>query len=352
MKVLLVSIWKPKKGGIVTHVDNIIKRSKNRFTILTYRDKGAKKESNVLRVLYIDFPILRGLSYALFSFIRGVRADFDIIHAHYAIPQGFVGVLIKTVRRKSLLLTVHGSDLTVLGGSPWLKPLLKWIFKRCNRIIAVSYYMKGLLIDLGVREEKITVIYNGVNKQSLAIGSERRIVFIGALVKQKGVEILLKAFKEIKKTHPDVRLVVVGDGPERENLEEMSRLQRLKDVEFKGYVDDLDTFFTANTVFVLPSIKEGFGITILEAMARGVPVAASKTGGIPELIVDGENGLFFTKDNSTSLTDAVRRIFDDEAQREKLIKGGWKTISKFTWNKTSEETEDVYKEFAGEGIRA
>jgi glycosyltransferase involved in cell wall biosynthesis len=212
--------------------------------------------------------------------------------------------------------------------------------------------MKGLLIDLGIREEKISVIYNGVNKQSLAIGSERRIVFIGSLVKQKGVDILLHAFKEIKKTHTDVRLIIVGDGPEREDLKLLSKQLRLKEVEFRGYVDDLEPFFTANTVFVLPSIKEGFGITILEAMARGVPVAASKTGGIPELIVDGENGLFFTKDNPSSLTDAVRRIFDDEALREKMIKGGWKTVIKFTWNKTSEETEDVYNEFAGESIRA
>ncbi len=346
MKVLLISVWKPRVGGIVTHVENLIKRSKNNFTILTYQDREAQKERNVLRVPYINLPILRGASFALFSFLRALRRDFDIVHAHYAIPQGFAGVLIKKARGKPLILTVHGSDLTVLGRSRLVQPVLKWIFKNTDQIIAVSSYMKSLLIELGVEAEKIRVIFNGVETHMQAKGDERRVVFIGALVWQKGVDILIEAFKEIKKKFNDIELVIVGDGAERQGLEALVERLGIGNVEFRGYVEDLDPVFTARSVFVLPSRQEGFGIALLEAMARGVPVVGSKTGGILEIIRDGKNGFLFTAGNPTSLADAVIKILEKQDVRARLIKGGLETIKTFTWTQMAEETEDVYKEIS------
>ena len=127
MKVLLISVWRPRKGGIVTHVENLLKHSRNVFTILTYRDRDAAKEQAVIRVPVIDIAVLRGFTFAVFSFLKAFRKDFDIIHAHYAIPQGLAGALIKKARNKPLVITVHGSDLTVLGESKFFRPLLKWV---------------------------------------------------------------------------------------------------------------------------------------------------------------------------------------------------------------------------------
>jgi N-acetyl-alpha-D-glucosaminyl L-malate synthase BshA len=344
MKVLLISVWKPRIGGIVTHVENLIKHSKNDFTILTYWDKESKRQRNALRVPYINLPVLRGASFAFFSFLRALRGDFDIIHAHYSIPQGFAGVLIKKARGKPLLLTVHGSDLTVLGRSRLVQPVLKWIFGSTDIIIAVSSHMKALLIELGVEAEKIRVIYNGAEAHMWAEEAEPRVIFIGALVWQKGVDILIEAFKDIKKKFNDISLFIVGDGPERERLGTLVERLGVGNVEFRGYVADLDPVFTAKSVFVLPSRQEGFGIALLEAMARGVPVVGSKTGGIPEIIRDGKNGFLFTAGNPTSLADAVIKIFEKEDERAKLIKGGLETVKNFTWTKMAEETEDVYKE--------
>jgi N-acetyl-alpha-D-glucosaminyl L-malate synthase BshA len=352
MKILLVSAWKPRKGGIVTHVENLIKRSKHRFLILTYRDKRLKGEKDVIRVPVLELPVLRGISFALLSFLRALFADFDIIHAHYAIPQGFAGVLIKKAKKKPLILTVHGSDLTVLGGSPLFRPILRWIFNQSDLIIAVSQYMKGLVIDMGVEEDRIRVIYNGVEARGLVRGKGRRIIFIGALVWQKGADILIKAFKEIKEKHPDVRLVIVGDGPLRARFEGLVAKLKLTDVEFKGYVENIASVFTAESVLVLPSREEGFGIAVLEAMARGVPVVASKTGGLLEIVEDGRNGLFFTRGQAGSLADAVDKIVADTKLRRRLMDEGLKTALKFTWQEMVEETEDVYKRFEGESLRA
>jgi N-acetyl-alpha-D-glucosaminyl L-malate synthase BshA len=351
MKILLISIWKPRRGGIATHVESLIKRSREIFTILTYRDKSSVKEKNVIRVPYLDFPFLRGMSFASLAFLRGLIAKFDIIHAHYAIPQGFAGVLIKKVRKKPMVLTVHGSDLTILGGSPLIRPLLKWILNRTDRIIAVSNYLKTLLLELDVPEEKISVIYNGVDQQDPAGGGEKRIIYIGALVHQKGVDVLLNGFKKIKETHPDLKLVIVGDGPERENLEGLAEKLGLTIIEFTGYLEDLDQVFTSQSILVLPSRKEGFGIALLEAMARGVPVVASKTGGVLEIVEDGRNGLLFSKEHPESLADAVIKLLDNSKLRTRIVKGGLKTAEKFSWDKMAEETDVVYDELAGKSIR-
>ncbi len=347
MKVLLVSVWKPRRGGIVTHVENLIRRSKNRFTILTYRDSAAGDEPNVLRVPYLNVPLLRGVSFALFSFFRGLKADYDIIHAHYAIPQGFAGVLLKRVRGRPLVLTIHGSDLTVLGSSPFVRPILKWVLRNCDRIIAVSAYMKGLVIGLGVPEERVRVIHNGVDTHSPAEEGEARLLFIGALVKQKGADILIWAFEEIKKKLPELKLVLVGDGPDREMLEGLVSRLGARDVEFKGYVEDIDGVFTSQSVLVVPSRQEGFGIVALEAMARGVPVVASKTGGLEEIILNRENGLLFEKEDMLSLASAVIEIFENPEIREGLIKNGLKTAQSYSWDQAVKEIDDVYMEVAG-----
>ncbi len=344
MKVLLISVWKPRKGGIITHVENLLKHSRNVFVILTYQNRDVRKEPGIIRVPVINAPILRGVSFALFSFLKALRKDYDIIHAHYAIPQGLSGALIKKVRKKPLVITVHGSDLTVLGESKFFRPLLKWVLDEADVIIAVSAYMKGLLIKLGIDAEKIRIIYSGVDSHAMAEGDVRRVVFIGALVWQKAVDILIEAFKDIKGSFPDAGLLIVGDGPQRKSLESLVSRLGLRDVEFKGYVDDLDSLFTSRSVFVLPSRNEGFGLSILEAMARGVPVVASKAGGIPEIVKDGQNGYFFTTANPRSLAEAVKKVFADNDVRARLINGGLETVKNFTWEDMTEETDEVYEE--------
>ena len=349
MKVLLISTWKPKKGGIVTHVQNLIEHSKNNFTILTYSDPNANPEPNVIRVPIINLPLFRGLTFALSATLKGLNSDADLIHAHYAIPQGVVGALLKKIRKKPLILTVHGSDLMVLGKNPLMRLILKWVISSADHILAVSSFLKNELHELGADEARVSVVHNGVDKKQAPSGSEKRIIFIGSLVWQKGVDILLEAYSSINELKEDVELLIVGDGPEKRKLIELSKKLELNDVEFKGYVEDLSPLFTKNSVLVLPSRAEGFGIVILEAMAMGVPVIASRVGGIPEIIVNEENGLLFEPESVKNLRDYIIKMFEESDLRKKLAKNGLKRAGDFTWDHAVKEIDDVYTGFEKTG---
>lgn len=344
MKVLIVSVWKPRRGGIVTHVGKLLENTDFEHLILTYEDPGTSDEQKVMRVRYVNLPVIRGFSFAINAYLKARNEEFDIIHSHYSIPQGLAGALIKKAAKKPLVLTVHGSDVTGLGSTPIFRPILRWVLRSSDIIIAVSEHLKERLIDLGAAPEKIKVIHNGVDPAKRSKGSAKRIVFVGALVKQKGVDLLLNACKLLEEDKREVELYIVGDGPERKNLERLASKLGLKNVTFTGYVDDLDTVFTTESTLVLPSREEGFGITILEAMARGIPVIASNTGGIPEIISEGVNGLLFEREDVGQLYRSIVTLLEDESFRKKLIDEGLKTVKKFSWEKMVDEVGTVYEE--------
>jgi len=346
MRVLLLTIWKPSLGGIVTRVENIMARSRHSFLVLTYGDRGGGVERGVIRLPCINLPVIRGLCYLLLSTFRALFLDFDVIHAHYAVPQGLSGALIKKLRRKPLVLTVHGSDLNVLAGNPLLRPALGWTLRSADLVIAVSRYLKERAEQLGAAGEKVRVVYSGVEPRSRATAREKRVLYIGALVRQKGVDLLLRAFKELKRERPDAGLVIAGDGPEREALERLAAELELRDVQFLGYVQELDRLFTTGSVLALPSREEGLGIVLLEAMARGVPVVASRTGGIPEIVVHGSNGLLFTRGSVPELAKALAELLGSDERWSRLSRNALATARRFTWEKAVEEIDHVYEELA------
>jgi glycosyltransferase involved in cell wall biosynthesis len=328
MRIILISIWKPRKGGIVTHVENLMKNSKNEFTILTC-DWDA-------------IPILRSLSFLLIGLVKGLRMEGDLFHAHYALPQGLLGVLLKKIKQKPLVLTVHGSDITVLTKNMFTKRLVKYVLNACDRIIAVSEFLKKEIMKLGIDGEKISVIRGGagLKKGKGEFHLEGKIVtFVGALVKQKGVDILIKAFEEVKSEVKEAKLVIVGEGKEMKKLETMA--ERIGDVHFLGYKDELNSILEKSMVLVLPSREEGLGLILLEAMSMGVPVIATKTGGIPEIINEG--GILVEKENPGELAKAMVMLLSDEKLREKLAKKGKEEAGRFTWEKAGREIDELYE---------
>lgn len=330
MRILLVTVWKPRKGGIVTHVENLIRHSRNEFKVLTYER-------------CIDLPFLRALSFIFFGFFRGIGEEFDVIHAHYAAPQGFLGVLLKKVRRKPLVVTLHGSDITILARG-FAKPLVSFVLKNSDAVIAVSEFLKREAVKLGAREEKIKVIYGGApaSKPERLRPESRAITFIGSLVWQKGVDVLIRAFGEVDKKFQDAELVIVGDGRERKNLQKMSRELGIR-ANFLGSREELGSALEKSAVLALPSREEGFGLALLDAMAAGVPVVASRVGGIEEIIEHEYNGILFEKENSRELAERIIQILGNEELRKKLIENGKKTLKKFSWEKMGSEVDAVYE---------
>jgi N-acetyl-alpha-D-glucosaminyl L-malate synthase BshA len=328
MRVLLITQW-GTGGGISTHVTRLVEHSKSDFDTITYPR-------------FINVPFLRAFSFVLSGFIRGIFRNFDIIHAHYTVPQGFLGLLLKYFKRRPLVITVHGSDITVLSKNPAARPILRFVLKNADRVVAVSNFLKEEIKKLGVPQEKIEVIYGGVTisedgKEFDAAG--RVITFVGSLVPQKGVDTLIESFKDIKTE--GTSLIIVGDGPERKRLEALA--EGIGDIQFLGRRKGIKNILTKSDVLVLPSKEEGFGLVLLEAMVLGTPVIATNVGGIPEIVEEGVSGILVEKDNPKQLAVAIDRVLGDEELGKTLVENGREKAKKFTWEMMCGEIDELYE---------
>lgn len=187
------------------------------------------------------------------------------------------------------------------------------------------------------------------------------ILFVGRLIDWKGVNILVSSMKKVRDTVRNARLVIVGDGPERKSLADRVKELGLEDsVTFTGQVSgmELKDYYSRASVFVLPSITvnnqtEGLGVVLLEAMASGVPVIGSNTGGIPDIIEDGVNGLLVQPGDPKALADAIIRILSDLALADRFREAGIKTVSeRFSWDRIGDQFTMVYQEVLHESGRS
>jgi glycosyltransferase involved in cell wall biosynthesis len=323
-------MWKPRKGGVVTHVENLMRYSRNEFTIVSYER-------------FIDAPVLRALSFLVYGLWKGLREEFDLIHAHYALPQGLLGVLLRKMVRKPLVITIHGSDLTVLGRNPFTRPLIAVVLKNADMVISVSDYLRKEALELGIPPDKIKTIPGGAPEIVLKKeGQKDSITYIGSLVRQKGVDILIEAFREVKKAFPAVKLRIVGNGVERKRLERQA--ESIEDIYFLGSRDDLSEVLEKSLLLVLPSREEGFGLVLLEAMAAGIPIVATNVGGIPEIVEDQVSGILVEKENPKELASGILAVLENGMLRQKLIRGGRKVARRYSWENMAYEVDRVYEE--------
>lgn len=251
------------------------------------------------------------------------------------------------------------------GGGLWRYPVMKVMTKKQERnkiedLILVSF---GVLeYENGKYRDKIVVISNGMNIKDFDIPYSREqcreklglpldgglILFVGSLTPYKGPDILVRAMTKVINGVPDIKLVFVGSGKMESELKGLAkRLNVDKCIKFAGFVEEdlKHLYYKATDVFCLPSTMstESFGIVNLEAMACGVPVVASKIGGIPDVVKDGENGLLVPPTDSEALADAMIYLLENEEVREKMGKKGREKVGDYSWGRIAKETEKVYE---------
>lgn len=226
------------------------------------------------------------------------KFKFDIIHAHFAYPDGISSVLLSQIFKKPVILTVHGSDINEFPKRKALRRLIVYTLNHVSQVIAVSESLKQKIIKLGIAESKITVIPNGYDpelfniadqencRKKLSIPQDKKILlFIGNLVDIKGINYLIEAMKEITEHEEKILLIIVGEGDGKDKFKLLTQKYNLETyIKFAGPQKhtDIPLWLNACDLFVLPSIDEGFGIVLIEAAACGKPVVASNVGGIPE----------------------------------------------------------------------
>jgi glycosyltransferase involved in cell wall biosynthesis len=246
----------------------------------------------------------------------------------------------------------HGFTVGLLR---WLQ---RWYVSRAWTVIVPSHYFRGIVVGWGVPAERLVVIYNAVDLAPYAdlpsrveaqarLGLSGRVVLTAArLTPWKGVDRLIAALPVWRDTVPGTNLVVIGDGPERTNLERLVDEAGVAEaVNFVGQVphERMPLYLRAADVFVLYSGYEGLPHIVLEAMAAGVPVVASRKGGIPEVVTDGETGLLVEWGDEPALADAVQRVLSDATLARQLGEGGRARVEReFKWESVVERTMGLF----------
>ncbi len=266
-------------------------------------------------------------------------------------------------RKNKVIISVHilpTDDLYKYATDFWKKimgVLIKSLYNKANSIIAVSQGVRNDLVEnFRIDKRKIHVIHNPIDLNkidllSLEDVSERPlnedipiILSVGRLSKQKGFEYLLKAFSVLKGKR-DARLIILGEGEEEPNLKELSKSLGVDEkVFFLGFKDNPYKYMKRSTIFVLSSLYEGFGIVIVEAMACGIPVIATKSYvGIEDIIEHEKNGLLVPVADENALAESILRLLDDMELRMSMSEEAKKNIRKFS----IERITDQYKAVLG-----
>jgi glycosyltransferase involved in cell wall biosynthesis len=240
-------------------------------------------------------------------------------------------------------------------GKTWFTRLL--YNRRVDGVVAISRVIMNLLIEAGVEPERIRLIHSGIDPQRFdrwADGSasteyEAVVGIIASLEERKGHRYLLEAAAMLKRRGHKIKYLVAGEGPVRRQLEDRVKVLNLEDeVCFCGFVSDAPAFLSQIDIFILPSLYEGLGVAVLEAMAAGKPVIASRVGGLPELIADGETGLLVAPKNTEGLAQAIARLAGEKSlAREMGQRGAERARASFSLEKMASRNEAYYYELVG-----
>jgi glycosyltransferase involved in cell wall biosynthesis len=332
--VLMIGLYPPHIGGVASYVYELTRALESLGVTVYVVTYGKASGPHV----YGTFTTsrLRGLSFLatgtrkVYQIIK--KKDIDILHAHYLVPPGLVGVFAKNLSQIPLVVTCHGSDIFVFS-TGWKKIISQYVVKSADYMVCNSKATLAVAKELSSTD--VRYIPSGVNLNQFHPLSMKReaVTYVGALSKVKGVDIFLRAMKGTPE-----KVWIVGDGPERTNLERLAEELQV-DCTFWGFRTDTCEFMNKSKIVVLPSRKEGFGLTILEAMACGTPVIGRNTGGIPEIIT-GKNGLLF--ETEEELHERVLNLLQNKTLWEQLREKGLETVSQWSWEKTAHSYADLY----------
>lgn len=290
----------------------------------------------------------------------------DIIHVHHAFPFSWAARFVKSTYLIPYVVTIHGSELPTAQKNKRYIALTMDALRRARRIIPNSFYTKEWMLKVFGDEyrDQIRVIPGGVdiNKfhkvntdsidRQFGLNGQKVVVFAGKLTLYKGVKYLVRAAKKIHG-----QILILGDGPDRKNLQQIVKDEQIKNVRFLGHLgDDTDflvKFYSRAQVFVAPSVwDEPLGLVILESMACETPVVVTRKGGIPLAVKDGRNGLFIRPRNSNDIVDKVNYLLDNDDKRMKMAKNARiDAVNKFSWDIIAARFENIYEKFANKNIK-
>ncbi|RLF96515.1 hypothetical protein DRN58_09650, partial [Thermococci archaeon] len=300
---------------------------------------------------------LRFLS-RLFTIVKSLKPS--LVHCRNAPSVVIYGGIATKIAGLPLVVSVHGHP--DFFGDNFAVRLWYILQKQSDKIIAVSNDIKDALVRKGkIKPNRITVIHNGIDltdvkfdtilrqkiKQKLGIDNTAQVIgCVGTLKLVKGHKYLIQAMPLILEKYPSTYLILVGDGPLRNDLKRLAEKLKVRErIMFLGYRPDIPKLMNIFDIFILPSLSEGLSNVLLEAMAASKPVIATNVGGNPEVVEDGETGLLVPPKDPQKIAEAVVSLLNDEDRRIRMGKAGLRRVKeRFSISKTVREYEKVYHE--------
>ena len=292
----------------------------------------------------------------MLSYSRGVeklvrRHDVDLIHAHFAYPEGLVGLIAKKRTGRPLLVTLHGYDIlvepTVNYGcrlDPEIDRVVGKVLREADGVIAASSATYNAALELGCSPAKLSLIPNAVDfrrfdlkvdklraRKKLGLESDPIVFTLRAHEPQKGVEYLIRAIPLVLAEVPDAVFVIGGDGSLRRYHQSLAdELGVSANVIFTGKIPDVELpyFYLACDVFVIPSLVEAFGLVTIEAMACGKPVIGTNVGGIPDTIIEGLTGFLVSPRDPSGLSEKIVLLLKSCQLRGEMGRAGKETVNR------------------------
>ena len=289
------------------------------------------------------------------------KRNFDIIHAHQAYPVGYVAVKLRRRLARPVVLTSHGGDIppaSRYSERDLIRRRIIWALSQADAATGVSNHLKAAIDRLTDGGANSSAIPNGVDldftppsssppQRMACLRNQPFLLTLGRLHPSKGLDVLLKAFAALRKTRPDLpKLVLAGDGKERQYLEKLTAQLRLSEqVFFPGavYAEEKAYLLDRCLFFLQPSRREGMPITVLEAMAAGKAVIGTDIGGIPELVVPKENGLLVPSESPQQLSDAIAQLLSNPGQLENMQAQASRRAGAYSWKRVCQRYLELYE---------
>ncbi len=384
MKILMFS-WEYSPishGGLARHVqdlsESLVEREHTLYIITQGNNNIPREEEingvNVIRaeeanitannfvdgILHLNFQLLeRAVE------LQQEVGEFDIIHGHDWLVF-WASKVLKHSLKKPLVYTIHATEYgrnqgiyndmqRYINDLEWYSNFEAW------KVIVCSNYMKSEIKGLfQVPDDKIVRIENGVNidnyraeyseefRKKYASPRENIVFYVGRIVREKGIQVLIQAIPQILHDQPSTKFVIAGKGPHLDNLKRQASYLGVDDrIFFTGFISDEERnkLYRVADLAVFPSLYEPFGIVALEAMATETPVIVGNVGGLAEFVEDGVNGLLVEPGNPQQLAGAVNYLLENKKKGRDMAEHGYRMVSEeYTWDKIAARTEKVYQE--------
>ena len=355
-------------GVMATELGKSLAKKGHEIHFITYsqpvRLGGFRSNIFYHEVAVSDYPLFDYTPYETVLASKRVdvvkREELDVLHVHYAIPHASAAFMAKQILAAQgvhipYVTTLHGTDITLVGRDPSFEPVITFCMNESDAITAVSESLREDTYKHFNATKDILVIPNFVHPRSktihniqeirrrYAIDNEPIMCHISNFRKVKRVDDVLKMFDKVNQKIPS-KLLMVGDGPERYGLEELCAQLGLCDrVVFIGKVRETQEVLEISDLFVLPSETESFGLAALEAMAMGVPVISSNTGGIPEVNINGETGFMSDVGDVEDMAKNAIYILEDEDRKKNFGENALARSKVFDIDTVVRQYEDLYK---------